>query len=260
MREDIIISIIPTSSDPRRVDLQGPILVAHQAEFMPWLGFISKAAMGDIYLILDDTQYKKKYFENRNRVRFPNNDGWIWLNIPVKNQRKIMNMLDVEIVDEKWKKKHLNILKTSYGKAPYFNKIFGELEELYLSINSNKLVDINIEFIKYAFKKFRVDIPVYRVSDMRNYGKDISGFGTELVLSLAKAFNAKTMVAGKSGKDYLNKKMFDSGNIQLIFQDFKHPVYNQKHGDFLPYMSFIDLLFNYGDESINILPKSSYNH
>lgn len=58
----IDINSIPRSTDPRRIDLDGRVLVAHQAEFMPWLGFISKAAMGDMYLILDDTQYKKKLF------------------------------------------------------------------------------------------------------------------------------------------------------------------------------------------------------
>lgn len=251
---------IPISNDSRRIDLEGPVLVAHQAEFMPWLGYLSKAAMGDIYLILDDTQFKRKYFENRNKIRFPNNDGWLWLNIPVKNQNQKLNMLDVEIVDQKWKRKHLQTIKVSYGKAPYFDLIYSELEEIYFNLNTKKLVEINIQLIKYAFKKFCIDVPVYRVSDLKKSGSHISGVGNDLVISLVNSVNAKTLVAGKSGKGYLKKQNFARDNIKLVFQNFTHPVYTQQHGEFLPNMSFIDLLFNYGDRSINILPKSDYIH
>ncbi|MCP4267745.1 MAG: WbqC family protein, partial [Candidatus Brocadiaceae bacterium] len=41
--------------------------------------------------------------------------------------------------------------------------------------------------------------------------------------------------------------------IEIIFQDFKHPEYNQLFGNFEPYMSAIDLLFNCGDNSLKIL-------
>jgi hypothetical protein len=255
-----MIKDVLVSNDSRRVDLPAPVLIAHQAEFMPWLGFISKAAMGDIYLILDDTQFKKEYFENRNKIRFSNKEGWIWLNIPVKNKDKLLNMLNVEAVDSSWKKKHLNTIRVSYGRAPYFHVIFPELEELYFNMNSNKLVEINIQIIRYAFNKFNINTPVYRVSELKKHGKNIDGTGTDLVISLVKAVNANTLVAGKSGKNYLKSDKFKNNNIDLVFQDFKHPVYKQKHGGFLPYMSFIDLLFNYGDEAVNILPKSNYIH
>jgi hypothetical protein len=34
--------------------------------------------------------------------------------------------------------------------------------------------------------------------------------------------------------------------IQIYFQDYKHPTYEQLWGDFVPYMSIIDVLFNVG--------------
>jgi len=250
---------IPKSKDPRRIDLEGKVLVAHQAEFMPWLGFISKAAMGDLYIIFDDTQFKKKYFENRNRIRFPNSQGWIWLNIPIKNKDRIPNMLDVEMSDKKWIEKHLAIIKSSYSRAPYFDVIYQELKTLYRSIDSDKLVVFNIAIIEYAFKKFGINIPVERVSNLKRKGFNIQGKGTELILSLVKEVGADVLVAGTSGKNYLDKEMFKNEGIELVFQDYHHPSYNQIHGNFVPYMSFIDLLFNYGAEGArNILNKSNY--
>jgi hypothetical protein len=32
----------------------------------------------------------------------------------------------------------------------------------------------------------------------------------------------------------------------VYYHDYTHPVYEQLHGDFLPYMGIIDLLFNVG--------------
>ena len=204
--------------------------------------------MGDVYVVLDDTQFKKKYFENRNKIRFPNKEGWIWLNVPVKNKSNLPNMLDVELVDNTVKQKHLNTIKTSYGKCPYFQEIFHELKEVYLSQNDTHLVEINIRIIKYALQKFKINIPVLRVSEMKNEGAQIGGEGSDLVLSLVKAVEANTLVAG----------IFEQSNIEVLYQDFKHPVYNQHNGGFIPYMSFLDLLFNYGENAVGILPKSGY--
>lgn len=250
---------IKRSNDPRRADLPGRILVAHQAEFMPWLGYVSKAAMGDVFLILDDTQFKKKYFENRNKIRFSNADGWLWLATSVKSGGNLQNMLDVEFDNLKWINKHLKTIQISYSKTKHFDEIYTEIEQIYHSINSNKLVEFNIALILYAFKKFKISIPVIRVSELKNKGFNIDGKSTEMVLSLCKSVNADILVAGKSGKDYLCQERFKAEKIQLVYQEFHHPIYKQYHGQFLPYMSFIDILFNHGNEkSKEILGKSDF--
>jgi hypothetical protein len=253
------IESISKSKDSRRIDVEGIILAAHQAECLPWLGFVSKATMGDIFLILDDTQFKKKYFENRNKIRFPNRDGWIWLNIPVKSKDNLPNMLDVEFCDMKWIDKHLSTIQNSYSRAPYFNSVFPKIEQVYCNLKSQKLVDFNIEMIKFAFAYFKINIPVIRTSEFKKYGKSIEQKGTEMVLSLVKVSNSQVLVAGVSGREYLNPERFKQEKIDLVFQDFKHPVYSQMHGEFLPYMSFIDLIFNHSqEEAIRILGKSNF--
>ena len=48
---------------------------------------------------------------------------------------------------------------------------------------------------------------------------------------------------------------FEKENIKVVFQEFKHPKYDQQFMSqgFLPYLSIIDLLFNCGEKSINII-------
>ena len=244
------------SIDPRRADLPFPILVAHQPEFLPWLGNISKATIGDVYFILDTVQYCKNLFQNRNKIRIKGGDGWHWLIIPIKGGRKkLMNWQDVMIDNSQpWKRKHLNSIKMSYSRAPYFKQIYNEIESIYNNFSGEKLIDFLMEIIKYAHKKFRIDVPVYRTSDLVKLGYDISGNKSDLILNMCKAVNAKTFIFGVLGRDYMEKDKFNE--IEYRFQNFEHPTYNQIHNEFVSHMSFIDLLFNYGDDAINILTKS----
>ncbi len=76
---------------------------------------------------------------------------------------------------------------------------------------------------------------------------------TERLIDICKTMGGKKYLVGRDGSKYMNFEIFDKEGIEVIFQDFKHPVYNQLFGDFEPGMSAIDLLFNCGDKSLEIL-------
>ena len=246
---------IKKSDDLRRQNFTNLILVAHQPEFLPWLGFISKASMGDAFFILDTVQFRKEGATNRNKIRIKNEQGWQWITIPVEYAKsKIMNLSEVKISkSEDWKKKHLQAIKFSYGKTPYFKQIFDEIENIYNSSSDEKLIDFVIKFIMYSFDKFKINIPIYRTSELQKKGYDVGGSKTDLILNLCKIMNAKLFVFGQHGSEYIEKEKFYEKNIKFTFQDFKHPKYDQIQGKFLPEMSCIDLLFNYGNKAYDVL-------
>tara|TARA_R110001592_G_scaffold290216_2_gene559327 strand:- start:202 stop:915 length:714 start_codon:yes stop_codon:yes gene_type:complete len=235
--------------------LISPILTGHQPEFMPWLGYLSKAKMGDVYYMLDHIQFVKEVFQNRNKIRIKNKPGWQWLNVPIKNAKKIQIWHDVKIDNSQpWKRKHLNAIKMSYSKAPYFNEIFPEIEQLYMGFKGDKLIDFVKIIVKYAFKKFNITTPIKYTSKI----KGIKGKKSDLIISMCESCNAKTFIFGKFGNTYIEWDKFL--NVKPVFQNFNHPIYSQIHGEFIPNMSFIDLLFNHGDNSKNILTQSTYNY
>jgi hypothetical protein len=251
------ISIIQ-SQDPRRLPLEGKILVAHQPECMPWLGNISKATMGDVYFILDTVQFVKEHWQNRNKIRIQGKKGWQWLCIPLKDVSKHIIQTDkVEIAGDFWKKKHLKAFQLSYQKAPFFDEVFSELSEIY-SKEYIFLIDFLVEIILFAFRKFSITVPVYRTSELIKQGYTIDGVKSELVIKMCKVVNANVFVFGRDGRTYIDKQSFYNSNVNFVFQDYAHPVYNQIHGDFIPQMSFLDLFFNHGSKSIEILGKSNY--
>ena len=62
-------------------------------------------------------------------------------------------------------------------------------------------------------------------------------------------------VHGKHGKDYIDEARFADNNIKCIWQEFEHPVYQQQYEPFMPEMATIDLLFNHGPKSLEIITK-----
>ena len=251
---------IVKSTDFRRSNLPYVTLVAHQPEFLPWLGNISKAAMGDVYFILDSVQYCKDLFQNRNKIRIKNGNGWQWLTIPILNpNNKLMSWSDVYIDNsQNWKIKHLKAIQLSYSKCKYFKEIYLEVENIYHNFNGNKLIDFVVEFINYAHKKFNLQIPIYQTSKLIDMGYNITGSKNDLILSMCSVVNAKSFVFGSFGRNYIETQKFL--DVKYAFQNFKHPEYTQLHGDFVSNMCFLDLLFNYGSDSIFILNKSDVDY
>ena len=253
--------IIKKSNDWRRIDLPEPILVAHQPEFLPWTSYISKATMGDVYFIVDTVQFMKEGFQNRNKIRIKNEPGWQWLTIPVLlAKKKFTNLSEVKINDKiKWRRKHLSAIKYSYGSTPYFNEIYPELEKIYGDFNGEFLVEFVVSIIKYAFNKFGINIPVYRTSELKKLGYNLEGEKSDLAINMCKVVQAGSFIFGQYGRRYIEKEKFLNHDIEYAFQKFEHPIYSQIHDQFMPEMSFIDLLFNHGTNSIRILKKSNYD-
>lgn len=113
-----LVDSITQSQDCRRIPLEFPILVAHQPEFLPWLGFISKAAMGDIFLLLDSVQYKKQNWQNRNKIRIKYDGLWKWLIVPLvrESNTRENKISDAIMAGGSWREEHLTLSKYLFKK------------------------------------------------------------------------------------------------------------------------------------------------
>ncbi|MFQ5791494.1 MAG: WbqC family protein, partial [Acidobacteriota bacterium] len=104
------------------------ILAAHQPQFAPWLGFFDKLDRADVFVLLDNVQYKKNEWQNRNRIKA--STGPQWLTVPV-SFRFGQTIGEVAINHrQKWQRQHLASLRACYGRAPHFGSVFSLYEEL----------------------------------------------------------------------------------------------------------------------------------
>ncbi|MBI1829453.1 MAG: WbqC family protein [Thaumarchaeota archaeon] len=227
------------------------ILTAHQPVYLPWLGLFHKIALADKFVFFNEVQYLPKDWMNRNKIKTP--AGEIWLTVPVlRKGYRDMNTSEIEINnDTDWKRKHLKSILINYKKAPYFGKYFNFLEETY-SKDWRYLADLNEHMLKWFLEQLGIDIVFVKASDFK-----FQGAKSELVLDMCKQIGADLYIFGSLGKEYAKVEDFKKHGIQLIFQEYKHPVYPQMHDNFIPNLSVIDLLFNCGPNSLDIIMSNN---
>ncbi|MFH1641227.1 MAG: WbqC family protein [Candidatus Omnitrophota bacterium] len=226
------------------------VLSVHQPQYIPWLGYFDKIAKSDTFVFLDQVQYKPREFQNRNKIRTQN--GWMWLSVPVVGGKGRQKICDCLIENESdWQEQHLRSLKTWYAKSGFFDAHLPFFQGLY-STDWARLMDLNIEVINYILGHLGIEKKIYLES-----GLNIQSAKTERIVDLCSKLGADTYLSGVGGKDYLEEEKFSDAGIHLVYQDFVHPVYRQQFtkedSDFIPFMSCVDLLFNEGARSKEVL-------
>lgn len=225
-------------------------ITIHQPEHMPWLGFFHKITDVDKYVVLDSVQYRHGYFQNRNRVRGKN--GMLWINVPVKTKgKRIQKINEVEINNDiPWQRKCLNTISLNYNKTPYYSDYISQIKSLYEQPWS-MLVDFNLAAIRLLLGLMHSPVHIVFSSEL-----GVSGGECEDILRICKLLNAKEYISGISGIAGRGKEgmvSFTRENIKVIYQEFHHPIYSQLYGGFIPCLSILDLLFNHGSRSLDIL-------
>ena len=81
----------------------------------------------------------------------------------------------------------------------------------------------------------------------------ISGHKSELVLNICRALGAEIYLSGSQGKAYIEEKSFLDAGIIIEYQNYQHPIYKQVWPGFESHMGILDLIFNHGKDSLQIL-------
>jgi hypothetical protein len=239
------------------------ILSAHQPQYLGYLGFYHKIMLSDVFVILDDVQYERGSYVARNKIK--TQQGELMLTIPLRMENHLNKTIrQMEIADDRWRKKHWQSIYNAYHRAPYWEEykdIFDEFYNKYFNIGLINFLGMNkfSEAIYYLtlglINLLKIDTKIVQQSHL-----DIERIGhkQELILNLCKHFGADTFIFGSQGHNYADVELFKQHGIRCVFQDYQHPVYPQQWGEFMPYMSVIDLLFNCGaDKARELITQSN---
>ena len=227
------------------------LVAIHQPEHLPWLGFFEKLLRADVFVLLDDVQFSKGDFQNRNRVK--GRGGAQWLTVPV-TQRLGQRINEVEPVGDAWREKHWRTLHSCYARAAHFDEFAREFEEFY-GRAWTKLSELNVAAIRLLARAFGLEKEFVFSSALGAGGRK-----SELVLNICKAVGASHYYSGRAGGAYLDAEAFRRAGVEIVVQQFEHPVYEQlfteEHG-FVPNLSAVDLLFNRGAEGLELLDAAT---
>jgi len=222
----------------------------HQPGYLPWLPFFRKIAEADTFVFLDDVQYEKNGWQNRNKIKINGENSWITVPVHANIDMKLNEIKVIQNTD--WRTKHCKTFEINYSKAKFFQEYWKEVEKIYQK-NHEFLIELNIDLIKFVLKKIGITKKIIKSSEL-----NIQEKGSKRILGICKALDADSYISGMglSGKKYLEITDFEQNNIKMEFHNFKYQKYEQIGDKFVPNLSIIDLLFNEGSNSKKILLTS----
>jgi len=219
-----------------------------QPTYLPWLGYFDLIDQVDVFVLLDDVQFEKQSWQQRNRIKTPT--GLHWLTVPVKFRGRLgQKIKDVEIRDADFWSKHQRAIELNYRRSPFFGDYFDLLIEN-LSSNNVRLVELNISSIEWFTRILGIKTQMILSSELRQQGKR-----SELLANICKSLSATQYLSPLGSAVYLMEEqniLLDQG-IELMFQNYEHPIYSQLFPPFVPFASTVDLLFNEGERSLEII-------
>jgi hypothetical protein len=225
------------------------IVSVNQPAYLPWLGYFHRIAVSDTHVVLDHVQFEKNSFTNRNKVRTA--DGWCWLTVPLKTKGRFGDLAirSVEIDNSTdWRARHWKTLQQHYRHAPHFAEHAAYFEDVYRR-DWGLLADLLRDTTAYLLRALGITTPLVFSSDM-----DPRGAKDDVVLDLCRKAHARLYLSGAMGKKYLRKELFEQAGIAVAYQQYRHPEYRQgSHTGFGPSMAVVDLLFNHGPRSLEVL-------
>lgn len=224
------------------------IVSIHQPQYLPWLPYFDKILQSDVFVYLDHVQFQKNGVQNRNKIK--TSQGEQWLTVPVR-QKLGQSIESTEIVDARIFSKHLKSMESNYKKAPFFNEIFPLISET-LESGFKTLGDLCCHSTDWV-----LDYLNYSGKRVKSSALDIDASNSEMILKICHQFDARTYLSGQGGKEYLDLEEFSKAKIAVEFQKYDYPEYGQLFPKlaFIPHLSMMDLLFNEGPKSREILMK-----
>jgi hypothetical protein len=224
-------------------------IAIHQPNYFPWPGYFYKMLNADIFVLYDNIQieqYSQQAFVNRTKIRTA--EGQQWMTCPVHvNGSKLIK--DVVLADDiNWRTKHLKSIYYSYNSCRYYDEIYPQIEQLIL-FNDSFLADFNERIIRWVCNYLDINCQILRASDM-----DLKAFGaTERLIEIVQYLDGDAYLSGMGARTYQNDNLFIENNIKLIYSKFVCKPYLQRYQPFMPLLSVLDVLFNMGKESRELI-------
>lgn len=208
----------------------------HQPQYLPYLGFFHKIARADVFVVLDDVQFHRRGLQHRNRIK--TSQGWQWLTVPVGGASHEV-IRDVRLSPEAWQQRHRRALTLNYARAPYFEEYGPGILDL-LERPWDRLVDLDMALLEWAMGALGISTPIVDASSLGAMGQR-----SELLVSLCRAVGATGYLSGPGGVRYMDLDVFEAGGIEVHWQDFTHPIYEQlfPRVGFIRDLSIVDALF-----------------
>lgn len=216
-------------------------LAIMQPYFFPYIGYFQLICAVDKFIILDDVNYIKGGWINRNKIIVNNESKWFTLSLEHSSPNRIIK----EVSLNKNKLLHTKLLKTlncCYGKSPFFPQTYNLLSYLFNQIFTEK----NYNLSRFLYRslislKNYVGLTTEIIETSSIYPK-ANLKGQERILDICIREKATHYINLPGGKDLYSQDIFQNQGIELSFLQPVITPYNQGRKEFIPNLSILDVL------------------
>lgn len=188
------------------------IISIHQPQYLPWNGYFDKIKQSDIFVFLDDVQYKKNEWQNRNKIKTKNGIQWITVPVLYKFGQKIK---DIEINQTvRWADKHIKTIEQTYKcKDQDLWKILKNI----ILINHKYLSDLNCEIVECISNFLNLKTVFYRSSKLGIEESDPD----DRIIKIVEKLKGNLYIAGSGGRNYMDLSKYP---FEVKFQEYKEDL------------------------------------
>lgn len=215
-----------------------------QPAFLPWQGFFALAASVDVLVFLDDFQYSRQSWQQRNRL-FTGRDTVGWITVPVERHAGrdgFPGLHEARPRLDALRGKFLATLRQSYARAPHLDEWL-PVVEAWLMAEHASLAELNMAFARQVMTRLGIAPRIELSSRLGHEGRRSAA-----VDALLRRVGATRYHAARGSFGYMRQDgLFPRAGLQVVFQDFVPAPHAQLHAqEFVPYLSVLDALLNVG--------------
>ncbi|HRK84936.1 MAG TPA: WbqC family protein [Alcaligenes faecalis] len=219
--------------------------VIMQPYFFPYIGYYQLARKADKFIFLDNVNYIKKGYINRNSIT--SNNEKTTFTIPINKASQFKKINELFYIDDF--SKFLKQIFFSYKKHEYFHEIYEIIEKICLD-NDNNVANKNALSIREIFNYLEIPFNSDFSSNIP-INKELTG--ENRIIELCRQLNTATYINAEGGKTLYHEENFKKNEINLEFHNSQIRPYEQKTKVFIPYLSIIDVLMNNGKKTKNLI-------
>jgi hypothetical protein len=231
--------------------MEGKTVAIMQPYFAPYIGYFQLISATDEFVFLDDVNFIKKGWINRNQILVNKNPALFTIPLVGASQNKKINELNI-YDDNKWRTKLIRTIESSYSKAQYYAEVKEIINTILFSSYTN-ISELNIFAIKTIADYLNLPLTSHKASELEvsNQLK-----GEERIISICKSVNAQNYINAIGGQELYDKSHFLESNINLSFIESVSNEYSQNMREFHPNLSILDVMMFNSVESINSMLKN----
>lgn len=212
-----------------------------QPGYLPWLGYFDQAKCADTFVLYDDVQFDKHGWRNRNRILMAGRP--LWLTVPVAHSGRFGQLVrDTRIVPGSWASKHAKSIRQAYAKAPFFKDVFPAFEAYLLGKSYEWLVELDVD----GHRLFGNFLGLARNTVFSSELGVQSDNRTQRLVDICTKLGASRYISSDASAEYMEDERWRLAGVDLVYQRYPHPRYDQNGDGFVSHLSALDALMYAG--------------